>query len=145
MHSDLLKVNKSALRHLQLPRIFITILTIAPFRLSIFELLNHFLTKLATVSALEHSYLKLRSDFRCARHSPAQFDKFSQEVTFESPDAEVCDIFVTVIETTLVGFLIFLISPIIGGIFLLFFLNVLSECFVDDWFVFVVLMEDKAG
>lgn len=63
LNSYLLEVGKSALGHLQLPRVSITILSSAPLRLCVLELLDDVLADLSTGPALEHSNLKLGPHF----------------------------------------------------------------------------------
>lgn len=68
LDSDLLEVCKSALRHLQLPRVPIAIFSSAPLRLCVLELLDNILANLAAGPAFEHSDLQLRPNLRCPCH-----------------------------------------------------------------------------
>ena len=108
--------------------------------------MHDFFAKLSTSSALKDSNFEFGSDFGCSRDCSSKFDKFSKEITFESSDTEITDIFVSIIKTAFVIFfgLVFLFTLGICNIFLELD-HELSEGFVDDGLEFVVFSEDQAG
>ena len=63
LDSNLLEICKSALRHLQIPRVPIAILSSASLWFCVLELLHDILADLSAGPALEHSNLELRSHF----------------------------------------------------------------------------------
>ena len=63
LDSNLLEICKSALRHLQIPRVPIAVLSSASLWLCVLELLDNILADFAAGPALEHSNLELRSHF----------------------------------------------------------------------------------
>lgn len=63
LDSNLLEVCKSALGHLQIPRVPIAIFSCASLRFCVLELLDNILADLSAGPALEHSNLELRPHF----------------------------------------------------------------------------------
>jgi len=99
-------------------------------------LLDDGFAQFSTISALEDSYFQ----------RTAQFDKFAQQITLESSDAQIMHFIVAIIKTAFVFLPWFVFPPVLylDHTFLKL-MHELSESLVDDGFEFVELSEDEGS
>lgn len=141
-----MKISKSALRHLQFPRIPITIFSSALLRFGIFELLYDVLANFPASPAFEDTDFEFGPYFGCPCDCSFEFDKFAEILALQSSDTILEALLVAVVEAALVGLLGVIVALALlveDGFFVLE--HELGEGLIDDGFVLVVLVEDELG
>jgi hypothetical protein len=141
-----LKISKSALRHLQLPRVPITIFSSALLRFGIFELLYDVLADFPASPAFEDTNFELGPYFRCPGYCSFEFDKFAQILALQTSNTILQSFLVAIVKATLVSLLAVIVTLaflVKDGLFVLE--HELGECLIDDGLVLVVLVEDELG